>query len=510
MTALVKSKGGTPNQRVVQGPNGPEHNDYRRLPATVRLGIVLLSVSLSVMSAPTQLRALSGQSACGDFSFSRGVEPDQRRVQSAKLVDAVQRGCDIDARDAIVEGNIDFGGATFAEDADFHRATFEGEAGFSGAIFVGDANFRTATFAREAYFVRATFNGTADFNEVTFDGSSRFSGATFRKGAFFLGATFRGGAGFYQAIFQGETDFSGAAIQDSAYFSDAVFQDGATFVHATFQGAAGAAANFSGATINGDFLFGSSSDNPIFTGEVVPPTSLIGRTTLRWSDVKDHFIRTGDRRNIYGEWETFFTSGGQYTSASDVRTARRRYEMRPLVYSLAAGFAFVLFVFAGSYYYWLRASRQSSRGRYGVKMFLQPRCPITRDRSVEIRLEGPGRSSSRQGDGAHRHRSCTRMAHSGPGFGAPCSVAAGMKLQATGQSSSHQRANRCQFVNAPSLRRSSVGQHVELGPGPSGLTARIEELPDREEEIVASRTAEHRRNMQATLEGIKSAAEGEA
>ena len=30
------------------------------------------------------------------------------------------------------------------------------------------------------------------------------------------------------------------------------------------------------------------------------------------------------------------------------------------------------------------------------------------------------------------------------------------------------------------------------GPGPSGLTARIAELPDREEDIIAARTAEHR------------------
>ena len=52
-------------------------------------------------------------------------------------------------------------------------------------------------------------------------------------------------------------------------------------------------------------------------------------------------------------------------------------------------------------------------------------------------------------------------------------------------------------------------QNVQLGPGPSGLAARIEELPDREEEIVAARTAELRRNMQSTLDGIKSAAEGE-
>jgi uncharacterized protein YndB with AHSA1/START domain len=52
-----------------------------------------------------------------------------------------------------------------------------------------------------------------------------------------------------------------------------------------------------------------------------------------------------------------------------------------------------------------------------------------------------------------------------------------------------------------------VRQHVQLGPGPSGLSARIAELPDREADIIAARTAEHRRNMQATLEGLKTAAE---
>ena len=52
-----------------------------------------------------------------------------------------------------------------------------------------------------------------------------------------------------------------------------------------------------------------------------------------------------------------------------------------------------------------------------------------------------------------------------------------------------------------------VRQTVQLGPGPSGLTRRIDELPDRRDDIIAARTGEHRRNMQATLEGLKSAAE---
>jgi uncharacterized protein YndB with AHSA1/START domain len=63
------------------------------------------------------------------------------------------------------------------------------------------------------------------------------------------------------------------------------------------------------------------------------------------------------------------------------------------------------------------------------------------------------------------------------------------------------------FDLAAENRGTRVRQRVEIGPGPSGLTARIAELPDREADIIAARTAEHRRNMQSTLAGLKAAAE---
>jgi hypothetical protein len=52
-----------------------------------------------------------------------------------------------------------------------------------------------------------------------------------------------------------------------------------------------------------------------------------------------------------------------------------------------------------------------------------------------------------------------------------------------------------------------VRQQVIIGPGPSGLTAVIDQRPDLEEKIIANRCAEHSRNMQATLQGLKAAAE---
>ena len=50
-------------------------------------------------------------------------------------------------------------------------------------------------------------------------------------------------------------------------------------------------------------------------------------------------------------------------------------------------------------------------------------------------------------------------------------------------------------------------QGMRMGPAPSGLSIAIDAMPDKEERIVARRLAEHERNMQATLEGIKHLAE---
>ena len=48
---------------------------------------------------------------------------------------------------------------------------------------------------------------------------------------------------------------------------------------------------------------------------------------------------------------------------------------------------------------------------------------------------------------------------------------------------------------------------AQMGPGPSGMTAVIEKMPDKEERIIARRLEEFERNMLATLEGIKQLAE---
>lgn len=52
-----------------------------------------------------------------------------------------------------------------------------------------------------------------------------------------------------------------------------------------------------------------------------------------------------------------------------------------------------------------------------------------------------------------------------------------------------------------------VRYRAVMGPGPSGLTAKITEMPNLEERIIAYRLKEHERNMMTMLQAIKRAAE---
>jgi uncharacterized protein YndB with AHSA1/START domain len=52
-----------------------------------------------------------------------------------------------------------------------------------------------------------------------------------------------------------------------------------------------------------------------------------------------------------------------------------------------------------------------------------------------------------------------------------------------------------------------VRYRTVIGPGPSGLTAKIAKMPNLEERIIAYRLKEHERNMMTTLQAIKREAE---
>ena len=70
----------------------------------------------------------------------------------------------------------------------------------------------------------------------------------------------------------------------------------------------------------------------------------------------------------------------------------------------------------------------------------------------------------------------------------------------------HPGARWC-FELAPVAGAVRLRYTLKLGPGPSGITAAIERMPDKEPRILHRRLEEHRANMQRVVSGMKAAAE---
>jgi len=54
----------------------------------------------------------------------------------------------------------------------------------------------------------------------------------------------------------------------------------------------------------------------------------------------------------------------------------------------------------------------------------------------------------------------------------------------------------------------TLSQKATLGPGPSGLSAAIEAMPDKEAKVIENRLNQLKTNMEANLAGIKAEVEG--
>jgi hypothetical protein len=68
-------------------------------------------------------------------------------------------------------------------------------------------------------------------------------------------------------------------------------------------------------------------------------------------------------------------------------------------------------------------------------------------------------------------------------------------------------AARWRFTLEPAGSGTRITQWMQMGPGESGISELIEQMPDKEHRILRRRLAEHHANMTATLAGIKALAE---
>ncbi|MGW4725445.1 pentapeptide repeat-containing protein [Streptomyces sp. NPDC004291] len=157
------------------------------------------------------------------------------------------QGCNLDLTSVTIDGDVDFGGATFSGgEVSFREATFSGgRVYFDGAAFSGG----------RVYFDGAAFSGSrVSFNDATFSGGRvSFGGVTFSGGRVsFISATFSGsGVSFGGVTFSGgRVSFTGATFSGGeVYFGEATFSGGEVyFRRAMFSGGR---VSFDGATFSG-------------------------------------------------------------------------------------------------------------------------------------------------------------------------------------------------------------------------------------------------------------------
>lgn len=165
----------------------------------------------------------------------------------------------------IVDGEVNFTGATFREPARFNNVHFKGknnwftavtsEKNFSmqEALISGSFDFFKAHTKGKLSFQSTDFNGLARFSDLEADGACDFSLVRFRDDALFTYSNFSGDFRMANAMILGRLDLNSCEFQANAYLSESRFFG---------------PVNFSKSNIKGFFDLSSTyfySDNPDFT-----------------------------------------------------------------------------------------------------------------------------------------------------------------------------------------------------------------------------------------------------
>jgi uncharacterized protein YjbI with pentapeptide repeats len=166
----------------------------------------------------------------------------------------------VDAFEATISGDADFGGSRVLEEARFVETTFEDDVSFAGTTFETEVNFRGASVAGGA----ALLDNLASFAGIEFTEDAHLDHAAF-EGVTFADATFVGEAGFQETVFAGDVEFTDVSFGGEADFDEVVYQGDATYDGAVFEGTA----DFRGVDVQGgaavleeDFSF----DGVVFEG----------------------------------------------------------------------------------------------------------------------------------------------------------------------------------------------------------------------------------------------------
>lgn len=164
----------------------------------------------------------------GDVNLSKIDKPINQRI---RIVNSIINGS-LNFFGATFEDLVIFSGTEFQQDSDFSFARFNKIPHFSGVQFRGNSSFMKCEFGEGADFSLAGFK-KATFFGAWFGGDANFLGFKSRDDADFMYAQFDKDANFDGALFGQDADFYGAHFSGDSDFNS-MFNRDANFVEAKF------------------------------------------------------------------------------------------------------------------------------------------------------------------------------------------------------------------------------------------------------------------------------------
>lgn len=133
------------------------------------------------------------------------------------------------------EGPVDFHGTTFKEGVDLSRSFFQGPVELAEAVFQKEAYLVQGQFMQGLGCQGTKFGPHTRFHRSMFRGAVVCTGALFDGIAEWLEVTFEQPAVFERARFGSGTGFSGSRFMQQANFSDAIFSRDTFFTFSVFE-----------------------------------------------------------------------------------------------------------------------------------------------------------------------------------------------------------------------------------------------------------------------------------
>jgi uncharacterized protein YjbI with pentapeptide repeats len=218
----------TQAEREAHAVDGADILDALERGQQVDLAGVIVRGDLTFDRFPVQaVKTKPGRTSEQQDPLTQASEQELRLVRGALTIsDSVVQGA---VRHRSAQGMLQFEGPV-----DFHGTTFNEAVDFSRSAFQGPVELSGAVFQKEAFFVQGRFTQSLTCRETKFGPHARFHRSTFHGSVDCAGALFDGLAEFLEVTFQQQALFERVRFGSGTGFSGSRFAQRASFHEAIF------------------------------------------------------------------------------------------------------------------------------------------------------------------------------------------------------------------------------------------------------------------------------------